>query len=299
MSTRRSERSAGKTKASATGTSSSSKNSEKKRSVRRYSSSTEGEDQGNDDEGSVYSLVGDAGVVTPAKTPGKQASTPATGESSASSKARRKNNIRTNSRGLPVPDQKFLAEDLEGHGGLLQVLATPSGLTTFCNQQAERDEHRKEFYGEYGSTSRVRIENKIRNWYRISPDEYQKLLVGWQVWPAEHRQNNPTAVYSSPKPEPAYSTPKPEPAYSSPKPEPTSSAFKPPSVVKFNTTQGQPIGDFKSFRTPKRDLSSSDKDTPKTNSAKRKQQIFTGSMSEEGKRLASENGKFSALCTTV
>lgn len=300
MSSSRSQRStAGKKKAATT--TSSTTGSSKKKSSRRYSSSTEeGEDQGNDD-GSVFSLLGDSSsFVTPAKTPANNsqrsqtapAATPGTGESTASAKARRKNATRSNQRGLPVPDQKFIAEELESEGGgLEEVLSKPSGLTNFLNQQAEKDELRKEFYGEYGSQTRSRIENKIRNWSRLGPAEYQRILVGFQVWPAAQRNGpTPQAVYSTPKLEPAYSSPTPEPA--------PSSAFKPPSVVKINKA-APPSGDFKTFRTPKKDLSSSDEEDNKK-AKKPSAQSFVGNMSsEEGKRLAAENGKFSPCCAAL
>jgi hypothetical protein len=182
-----------------------------------------------------------------------------------------------------VPRQKELAEDVENYGGLQKILAHPSGLTLFCNQQSQIDDDKKKLYGEYASKERVQVENKIRNWGWLEGDEYQDILAGFGVWSAKQKalqENQP-----QPDPSPSSFQPQPDLVPSSlwnqqkqQSKRSSTSKSKPPSSVQFF---GQPTPttnvNFYRYREPKQSILSSDDESNK--------------MSGDGTSLAAKLGK--------
>lgn len=126
--------------------------------VSHCSSSTDGE---NDSVTSVNSLV--------------QGSTAA---GSATSSRKYKNHARTNIRGIDLPYQKLLFEDINNFGGLENAV---NHITIFCDQAARSDSTRERFYGAARSKERFRVENKIRSWSKLPAQDLQELLRDLQV----------------------------------------------------------------------------------------------------------------------
>ena len=97
---------------------------------------------------------------------------------------RTKNPTRSNSRGLPLATQKQVLDDLEESGGIRYILSRLHGLREFCDSLAPEN---LDVYGLNNSSERVQVENKIRNWGRLTDGEYALVLQNFQLSSAQVR----------------------------------------------------------------------------------------------------------------
>lgn len=84
--------------------------------------------------------------------------------------SRKKNSVRTNSAGIEIPLQKQLAEDIEASGGLERLKRDTYGLSKLCAGKEDS-------YGQPVSSLRDRIRDKVKNWKKLTPREYQEDVL--------------------------------------------------------------------------------------------------------------------------
>lgn len=142
-----------------------------------YSSDSTEEDYNSEDNVSVQSLV--------------------QGSIASGSPSRRLDPKRTNCRGLALPYQKILIEDIETSGG---IEAVRKDFTKWANKQAKKGGIRAQLYGISRSKQRFRVENKVKKWGNLNSTEYVNLLeelVLSDLAPASQLNSNVTSYLPS------------------------------------------------------------------------------------------------------
>ena len=188
--------------------------------------------------------------------------------STASSTSKRgprsKNKVRTNARGLEITIQKEILTDLEDSKGLAHVLSQGAhAITAFCDLQAGIGEEgepgdREDIYGAPRSKQRLKVNNKIRGWARLSQAEYEQILIGQGIIPYNFRQGKagPPSVVSVPvskhKPRRKSKTPRAAAAEATPDSVPSGGTPKSSNVNAFGNRS------FQTYREPPPVLDSSD-----------------------------------------
>ena len=226
---------------------------------RKYSSST---DEGEETQ-SVSSLVAPT-------TPSVSA---ATSVGSRGSATRKKNPARTNKRGIDLPHQKQLLEDLEASGGLFSISAQHHGIPQFCNKKSTDNEAT---YGAFDSKRREQVRNKLRNWVRLGEEGYESILISLGVVPFKYRQGQQQLNWTKQKqPESSSRTlPQQKPA----------EIPEVPSVVQVPSSEGKntqyrdvpPILDDSDNETPRTERTSRSEKTSKMSSKSRKMEVIGG-----------------------
>ena len=191
-------------------------------------------------------------------------------------KSGRKNKGRTSARGIDIPHQKVIAEDVEAAGGPKAVLAK---FTDFANKEEAKSEEKAELCGAKKSSQCYRVNNKIRHWAELSEIECRDVLTSFGVLPSSFRQPKPDQVQSSFSPPSVVNIPQlavPQQSrskstgvksraasyLSSPKPQqPPTLKFESPPVLK---SKGRAI-DFTTYRdTTKEDSSEEEIEKPRS-----------------------------------
>lgn len=94
---------------------------------------------------------------------------------------------RTNKQGAPMPIQQELAEDIKEFGGLLAFKEDPHSTSKICRVKPD-------LHGIGGSPLRQQIRDKLKQWKKLSLDEYKQVLTDLGVWTssqaAVHRKLN-------------------------------------------------------------------------------------------------------------
>ena len=81
---------------------------------------------------------------------------------------RRKSVARANGAGLPLPLQQQLVQDIEDSGGLSTLSKKRHALDQLCGRKTD-------VCGEGGSTLRRQVQDKVKNWKKLSEAEHQEV----------------------------------------------------------------------------------------------------------------------------
>lgn len=146
------------------GSGKSGKTGRKEQTKRRGHSSSSDSDESSGEYSSSTASGGDESVQSLVGSPNR---TPQT--------------ARSNKRGIELPDQKVLLQDIEQFGGIEKARGD---LTAFCDIQAGKSKNHSELYGAQYTKQRIRVENKIRVWQKLPPKHYNQVLEGLGVLPS-------------------------------------------------------------------------------------------------------------------
>lgn len=164
---------------------------------RQCSSSTEEGD--SEEEAQTSPLLEDRSFASPPRSIAAVTASSAGSVGSTGSRGqRRKDPRRTNKAGLSLGDQKALAELVEGPigGGLSDILSAKNGIKNFCEKvianaaNADEKEALEELLGSFNSTKRGQIKNKLYYWNKLEGNGYREVLLSFNIWPGDVRENN-------------------------------------------------------------------------------------------------------------
>ena len=85
---------------------------------------------------------------------------------------------RTNAAGIPVTLQKELAQDIQAFGGLEKFKETKFGTSKLCKTKPDT-------CGVGGSQLRQKVRDKLKQWKKLSLEEYQTVLNDLGIWTSE------------------------------------------------------------------------------------------------------------------